>query len=310
MSDVDVATETVYRQSDEDDDEGDDGGIDRSIPEARKERALLIQRVLLTEQQWFQSLEVIRTFAKLEDILRQICKKMNLSAKVDSSVKLGAENPATEKFSLVQRVGAEVLKCSVVLHGESIIQTEVIMKYLKMPGGVYRGAAQPDVQWKLQQLQDADNYYVQALNILVRELKWIKQMSPDDIGKMSSTVITTLAKIKSLVGQARSTLCIPEKHTLLELCNSTITRCFNPPLPPDLVFSYYIIENRLVCAAYQATSKTGGTQGLTVTLADCLLPKLVDVLFLADRALSITQQLSYNVSVLEERINTYSHICS
>lgn len=52
---------------------------------------------------------------------------------------------------------------------------------------------------------------------------------------------------------------MPEKRTLSELCNSTITRCFNPPLPPDLVFSYYIVENRLVCAAYQVTSKAGGT---------------------------------------------------
>lgn len=42
------------------------------------------------------------------------------------------------------------------------------MKYPKMPGGVYRGVAQPDVQWKLQQIQDANNYYVQTLSMLVR----------------------------------------------------------------------------------------------------------------------------------------------
>lgn len=42
------------------------------------------------------------------------------------------------------------------------------MKYPKMPGGIYRGTAQPDVQWKLQQMQDADNYYAQALSMLVQ----------------------------------------------------------------------------------------------------------------------------------------------
>lgn len=67
------------------------------------------------------------------------------------------------------------------------------------------------------------------------------------------------SQITNLVGQARSTLCMPGKRTLLELCNSAITRCFNPPLPPDLVFSYYISANRLVCAAYQVTPKTNGS---------------------------------------------------
>ncbi|CAG9540123.1 unnamed protein product [Cercopithifilaria johnstoni] len=310
MSEVDVATEAVYQQSDQDDDNDNDGIDRRNIPQSKEERALMIQRVLVAEQRWFQNLEVVEIFMKLENILREICKRMNLSAKVDSSTRLGAENPTKEKLSLVQRSGAEVFKCSVMLLGESIIQTEVIIKYPKMPGGAYRGAAQPDVQWKLQQMQDADNYYVQALSTLVRGLKWIKQIAPNDIGKISSTVITIVAKVTNLIRQARSTLCIPEKHTLLELCNSTITRCFNPPLPPDLVLSYYIIANRLVCAAYQVTSKTSGSQGLTVTLADCLLPQLVDVLLLTDKALNVSQQLSYNMCMLIERINTYSYICS
>lgn len=67
MSEVDVAIETVYRQSDQDDNDDDsDCGIDRrSIPESKKERALQIQRVLLTEQQWFQSLEVTKIFVKV-----------------------------------------------------------------------------------------------------------------------------------------------------------------------------------------------------------------------------------------------------
>ncbi|VDP20282.1 unnamed protein product, partial [Onchocerca flexuosa] len=255
MSEVNVATETVNRQSDQDDDDG----IDRSTPESRTERALLIQRGLLTEQQWYENSEIVKIFVKLENILRAICKRMNLSAKVDSSIKLEADNPTTEKFSLVQRTGAEVFKCSVVLLGESVIQTEVspvTMKYPKMPGGVYRAVAQPDVQWKLQQIQDADNYFVQALSLLVKDLKWIRQISPNDMGKISSTVVTTITKVTNLIGQARSTLCIPEKRTLLELCNSVITRCFNPPLPSDLVFSYYISADRFVCAAYQVASKT------------------------------------------------------
>ncbi|EJW73922.1 hypothetical protein WUBG_15168 [Wuchereria bancrofti] len=67
-----------------------------------------------------------------------------------------------------------------------------------MPGGVYRGVAQPEVQWKLQQMQDADNYYVQALSMLIQKLKWIRHVPPDDISKMSSTVTTVVAKVQSV----------------------------------------------------------------------------------------------------------------
>ncbi|VDN25993.1 unnamed protein product [Gongylonema pulchrum] len=138
----------------------------------------------------------------------------------------------TEKYSLLQRTGPEIFKCAVVLLGETVIQTEVAIKYPKMPGGVYRATAQPDVQWKLQQLQDANNYWAQALNTVIR--------------------------ITNLIGEARTTLCVPRKRTLLELCNLPVTRCFSPSLPPDLVFSYYISTNRLVCAAYQVTPKPNG----------------------------------------------------
>ncbi|VDM19814.1 unnamed protein product [Wuchereria bancrofti] len=312
MGEADIVTETVHRQLDQGDDDDDGDGnddINRSSPESRRKQALLIQRGLLAEQHWFQNLEVVEIFMKLENILRAICKRMNLSAKMDSSVKLGVGNRTTEKLSLVQRTGAEVFKCSVMLLGESVIQTEVIIKHPKMPGGVYRGVAQPEVQWKLQQMQDADNYYVQALSMLIQKLKWIRHVPPDDISKMSSTVTTVVAKITNLIGQARLTLCMPGKRTLLELCNTAITRCFNPPLPPDLVFSYYISANRLVCAAYQVTPKTNGAQGLTVTVADCLLSQLVDVLYLTDRAVNVAQQFNCSMCMLKERINAYNHIC-
>ncbi|VIO91361.1 Uncharacterized protein BM_BM4645 [Brugia malayi] len=287
MSKADFVTETVHRQVAQGDDDGDgNDDIHRSSPESRRRRALLIQHGLLAEQHWFQNLEIVEIFMKLE-----------------------IENPTTEKLSLVQRTGAEVFKCSVTLLGESVIQTEVIIKHPKMPGGVYRGVAQPDVQWKLQQMQDADNYYVQALSMIIQKLKWIRHVPPDDISKMSSTATTIIAKITNLIGQARLTLCMPGKRTLLELCNTAITRCFNPPLPPDLVFSYYISANRLVCAAYQVTPKTNGAQGLTVTVADCLLSQLVDVLYLTDRALNVAQQFNCNMCMLKEQINTYNHIC-
>ncbi|VDN07333.1 unnamed protein product [Thelazia callipaeda] len=283
------------------------GHDDINNTKSKDQRVFVVQRSLLDEQQWYQKLEAVQMFEKIENILHEVCDRMNLTSKIDPTLKKGA--PTTEKLSLVQRTGTEVFKCSIILFGESILQTEVTLKYPKMSGGVYRASAQPDVQWKLQQLQDADNYCIRALRTVSRGLRWIKNTKPaNDAEKVSSTIVDICSQVTNLIVQARSTLCMPKKRTLLELCNSPITRCFNPPLPPDLVFSHYISSNRIVCAAYQVTSKANGVQGLTVTLADCFLPQLEDVLLLTDRALNIGQKFSHHMCMLRERIHAYNCI--
>lgn len=46
-----------------------------------------------------------------------------------------------------------LLQATITLLADNVIQAEVAIKHAKTPGGVYRAVAQPDVQWKLQQLQ-------------------------------------------------------------------------------------------------------------------------------------------------------------
>lgn len=77
----------------------------------------------------------------------------------------------TEKFTLVPRFGQENLNASVMLHGENIVHTDVNLKYSKSALGYYRAAANPDTQWKLQQLQDAANQCVAALKVLCKVSK-------------------------------------------------------------------------------------------------------------------------------------------
>ncbi|VDN44731.1 unnamed protein product [Gongylonema pulchrum] len=142
---------------------------------------------------------------------------------------------------------------------EDFIKFKVAIKYPKMPGGVYRATAQPDVQWKLQQLQDANNYWAQALNTVIRITNLIGEARTTLCVPRKRTLLELCSlPITNLIGEARTTLCVPRKRTLLELCNLPVTRCFSPSLPPDLVFSYYISTNRLVCAAYQVTPKPNG----------------------------------------------------
>ena len=45
---------------------------------------------------------------------------------------------------------------------------KVSFKYAKAPGGVLKTCAQPEVQWKLQQFQDAGNFCCMALNTIAK----------------------------------------------------------------------------------------------------------------------------------------------
>lgn len=68
MSELDVNSETVQQDSDQYDDNVDGNDRDRinkSSPELKRERALLVKHALLAEQQWFQNLEVVGIFMKV-----------------------------------------------------------------------------------------------------------------------------------------------------------------------------------------------------------------------------------------------------
>lgn len=70
---------------------------------------------------------------QLEHILRDCCRRLHLTNKLDSSVKLDAQNATTERLQLVQRNGGDALKVSVALLGDAIILTEVILHRCSQP---------------------------------------------------------------------------------------------------------------------------------------------------------------------------------
>lgn len=101
--------------------------------------------------------------------MRECCKKLNVANKVeDRSSNPRLSQAQTEKYTLVPRSGQDTLKATVTLLGENIVNTEINLKYAKAPGGTFRSTANPDVQWKLQQLQDASNHCTKALQIVLK----------------------------------------------------------------------------------------------------------------------------------------------
>uniref|UniRef100_A0A183GGM4 Coiled-coil domain containing 52 n=1 Tax=Heligmosomoides polygyrus TaxID=6339 RepID=A0A183GGM4_HELPZ len=166
------------------------------------------------------------------------------------------------------------------LLGDNVIQAEITVKHAKSTGGVYRGVAQPDVQWKLQQLQDLGNHIARASTQLCEadarmlELSHSRQFTTES----GELILSAARSVKDEICAARTAIVLPRKKSLLELYNFPPTRRFNPPLPQDQLLSFYISSCRLICACYHMVPKQAAPQGLSISVAECQLSYLDEVL--------------------------------
>ncbi|VDK69763.1 unnamed protein product, partial [Anisakis simplex] len=80
--------------------------------------------VLMNEEAWIQKIRAVRSLSTLEGILRDCCRRLNITNKLHPSIKLNSQQPCTEKLQLVQRNGGDALKVAVSLLGDTIIITE------------------------------------------------------------------------------------------------------------------------------------------------------------------------------------------
>uniref|UniRef100_A0A0K0E9R8 COMM domain-containing protein n=1 Tax=Strongyloides stercoralis TaxID=6248 RepID=A0A0K0E9R8_STRER len=223
---------------------------------------------------WLQEYKVEEVFKELEIIVREICKKLNISNKLgnkiyknDSEDTLSTSNFAcnqSEKHILLPVHGPDQLRSTIFLIGENVCQVEISFKHNKSPGGVFRSNAISNIQWKLQQLQDTGNYCVKAHYLIIKLLERISEIRQ-----------TKQFGIES----ARNSLTMPRKKSLMELDNFQPTKCFHPLLPQDYLLSVYISSNKLICASYQVTSKPNGSQQLLVSQAECVVPQFTDILY-------------------------------
>lgn len=84
----------------------------------------------------------------------------------------------------------------VTLLGDNVIKAEVNIKHAKMPGGVFRSNAQPDVQWKLQQLQVCRMYSVSVcmdINLFESILHSFIFICIRQVGKLCATLVETIS---------------------------------------------------------------------------------------------------------------------
>ncbi|KAH7731673.1 leucine-zipper-containing transcription factor LZF [Aphelenchoides avenae] len=247
---------------------------------------------------WLQETRANAVFKEADHLLRECCKRLHAAYKTDE--KTGqSRNLTTEKYTLLPRSGQDNLKTTAVVVGDSIVQTEVTLKYTKAPTGAYRGTATPEMHWKLQQLQDAGNLCARALQILVKGQKRYESAVrtggyTTETGRL---LLSILGSVKETVKAVSTTLMTPRRKSLLELCNFHPTKTFNPPLPSDVLLSYYVSSTKLVCACYHVTKAATGAQTVTIYQAECQLPYLVETIQLLDQTFASVHDLFSNYSI-------------
>uniref|UniRef100_A0A915D3C2 Protein rogdi n=1 Tax=Ditylenchus dipsaci TaxID=166011 RepID=A0A915D3C2_9BILA len=231
---------------------------------------------------WLQKVRTQNVFKQLETLLRECCTRLYAANKIDN------------------------LNVTVALHGENVIQTDVNLKYAKSTVGYYRATANPDVQWKLQQIQDASNQCVRALQTLLKGIRKYDEAvaSNSSSERIQELILTVLSLVKKNIKEARCSLTLPKRKSLVELCQFQPIKSFNPPLPHDILLSYYIASAKLVCAAYQVISKVNGIQTVTIYTAECDLPHLVEVLKLLSTSFSVAHEFMINYCMLKRNFSS------
>jgi hypothetical protein len=160
-------------------------------------------------------------------------------------------------------------------------------------------------QWKLGQLQDCTNHCVRALQTAIagrHTQESLRVAGVDTSVRTGSCLLATINSLLIHIQSARTALCMPKKRSLLELQLFRPNRCFNPPLPPDLLLSYYVSSSKLVCAAYhlQPVQSAAGRQAFSVYQGECQLPYLVDLLHTLNSALHICEELRNKFAVFHD----------
>ncbi|ETN79757.1 rogdi-like family protein [Necator americanus] len=272
----------------------------RLFPE--EDEALCLEN-LGKEFKWIQSSRARKTFNNVLWSLRECCIRLHLGHKCDPRLAVPVTHPLAERHFLSSKHGGDALKATVTLLGDNVIQAEVAVKHAKSAGGIFRAVAQPDVQWKLQQLQDLGNHIARAsVSLCEADVRMSEIARSGEFTSETGELILSAARTaKSEISAARTAILLPRKKSLLELCHFPPTRRFNPPLPQDQLLSFYISSCRLVCASYHMVPKQSAPQGLSITMAECQLPYLEEVLQQLNLAIIHIEKLIGNLEMCQPR---------
>ncbi|XP_014677441.1 PREDICTED: protein rogdi-like [Priapulus caudatus] len=130
----------------------------------------------------------------------------------------GVENIVKPEKFLLTSPSADSIKCVATLLGDNICQADIVLKVFKHTSQTHKTHILPDSPWKLQQIQDAGNHLLEAMEKL--------SSRGTKVFSSGAEVVQLMAEIMGCLIRGRSGLVMPKKKTIEELMHSpNMVRC-------------------------------------------------------------------------------------
>jgi len=248
---------------------------------------------LENEFHWVLKSEVPQVLKSLETALSKCMSKFPMSMAHGSQERKGDH----EKFVLntPSTAPTDQVKVVVTLSGDVISHADINLKLPRPAVGkdLYSNTSiREDAPWQLQQVQDSVNHLSQALALI--------RNSKSDY-RSSTELCNFLDRLMASLTRSRNSLVNPKKKTLDELRNSRQVKGLQPPIPNELVLSFYLSGWKLILAVYHIVvdPKTNVSK-FNRYQAECVIPWVNDVLLLLTVALQATQQIKDKIKVFSQ----------
>lgn len=191
--------------------------------------------------------------------------------------------------------GGSTIKCVVTLLGDSICDADINFKHKQAKDHHnFKTTINPEVSWKLQQIQDAGNYLVKAMFSL-------NQIDKDHVFHSAKEVFLLLDELISSLNQGRSCLAYPKRKSIEDIIYSRNMQILVPPVPNDTALSFYIHSSKLIMSLYSINmSSQGRTEITSRQQIECTVQWLNEAVMLFTLALQQCQQLRDKISILKQ----------
>lgn len=188
------------------------------------------------------------------------------------------------------------VKCMVTLVGDRISEGDISFKHKQgKDNHTYKTTINPEISWKLQQVQDATNFLYGAINTIEEQ--------EERQGYTSCTQVTLLLdKVIDSLNQGRSALAFPKRKSLEDLVYNRNMQTLRPSVPNDVALSFYVHASKLILSVYHLgiNASTHQADIISRNQVECSVQWLNEALMLFTLALQRCQQLKDKVTLLEQ----------
>lgn len=247
--------------------------------------------VLRKELKWILEDQVHKVLQEVQHTLQECSRRFPIRCGLDENKSLVVPH----RILLSSPNGGSTIKCVVTLLGDSICDADINFKHKQAKDHHnFKTTINPEVSWKLQQIQDAGNYLVKAMFSL-------NQIDKDHVFHSAKEVFLLLDELISSLNQGRSCLAYPKRKSIEDIIYSRNMQILVPPVPNDTALSFYIHSSKLIMSLYSINmSSQGRTEITSRQQIECTVQWLNEAVMLFTLALQQCQQLRDKISILKQ----------